>query len=302
MLLDKCELNLGRDQRELNPHGTLEFPCAAYEETYHKSAEAVVAWHWHEELEIIYVKTGRLKLRIPGMTLTGVEGDCFFVNSNVLHALVAADDLRIISLVFQPSLVFGQESSVYAQKYMRPLLACRELPVCLVNRELSWGGEFIDSYIKAFMAAAEEPSGYEFVVREGLASCCLTMYREHETLIQTCDVEPDQDTLRLRAMLEYIQEHFYESVGLPQIAAAAGIGERECLRCFKRIMQVSPIQYLIKYRVMRGAAMLLENPGSSISQVAAASGFDSPSNFTQFFRRFYKCTPREYRKQSVSKV
>lgn len=302
MLLEKCDLNLSRDQRELNPHGTLEFPCAAYEETYHKSAEAVVAWHWHEELEIIYVKSGRLKLRIPGTTLAGMEGDCFFLNSNVLHALVAAEDLTICSLVFHPSLVFGQENSVYAQKYMRPLLACRELPVCLVNRELSWGEDFTTFYLKAFLAAADEPSGYEFVVREGLTSCCLTMYREHETLIQTCDDEPDQDTLRLRSMLEYIQDHFSESIGLSQIAAAAGIGERECLRCFKRIMQVSPIQYLIKYRVMRGAAMLLENSGGSIAEVAAASGFDSPSNFTQFFRRFYKCTPREYRKQSASKV
>ena len=52
---------------------------------------------------------------------------------------------------------------------------------------------------------------------------------------------------------------------------------------------------LIKYRVMQGAKMLLEEPSSSISETAAYCGFDSPSNFSQHFRRFYSCTPREYR-------
>lgn len=41
--------------------------------------------------------------------------------------------------------------------------------------------------------------------------------------------------------------------------------------------------------------MMLGNPAESISGIAALSGFDSPSNFAKTFRRFYNCTPREYR-------
>lgn len=48
-----------------------------------------------------------------------------------------------------------------------------------------------------------------------------------------------------------------------------------------------------------GAEMLLHNPENSISEIATACGFESPSNFSKIFKRFYKCTPREYRKKKM---
>lgn len=97
-------------------------------------------------------------------------------------------------------------------------------------------------------------------------------------------------------MLDYIHHHFEEDLTLREIARAADIGERECLRCFQRTIQLSPMQYLLKYRIMRGADLLLQNPSDSISEIASLCGFDSPSNFAKMFKRFYSTTPREYRK------
>lgn len=48
---------------------------------------------------------------------------------------------------------------------------------------------------------------------------------------------------------------------------------------------------------MQGAEMLLENPANSIAEIEALCGFDSPSNFSKNFKRFYKYTPREFRNQ-----
>ena len=98
----------------------------------------------------------------------------------------------------------------------------------------------------------------------------------------------------MRKMLDYIHGSYGGSVSVSEIAAAASISERECIRCFHKSLGVSPIQYLIKYRVMQGAKMLLEEPSSSISETAAYCGFDSPSNFSKMFKRFYGRTPREY--------
>lgn len=39
---------------------------------------------------------------------------------------------------------------------------------------------------------------------------------------------------RLKSMLELIQKEYNEPLDLAQIAKAANIGERECLRCFHR--------------------------------------------------------------------
>ena len=62
-------------------------------------------------------------------------------------------------------------------------------------------------------------------------------------------------------------------------------------------MQTSPMQYLLKYRVARGAEELRARPADTVARVAAACGFDSPSNFTKNFRRFYGVSPKQYRRQ-----
>lgn len=100
-------------------------------------------------------------------------------------------------------------------------------------------------------------------------------------------------------MLGCIHENFADNLSLRDVAGAAGISERECLRCFERTIRLSPFQYLLKYRVMRGAETLLTDPASSVSEAASRCGFDSPSNFARIFKRFYHCTPREYRRANA---
>lgn len=96
-------------------------------------------------------------------------------------------------------------------------------------------------------------------------------------------------------MLDYIHGNFTDNLVLADVAKAADIGERECLRCFQRTIQIFPMQYLLKYRIMQGADLLIKKPASSVSEIATLSGFESPSNFTKMFKRFYNCTPREYK-------
>ncbi len=93
-------------------------------------------------------------------------------------------------------------------------------------------------------------------------------------------------------MISLSMNIFQENLDLAQIARAADIGERECLRCFKRAIQTSPLQYLLKYRVTQGLPCPSAAPYSSISSIAGMCGFNSPSNFSQMFVRFFKCTPR----------
>ena len=73
MALQDCALNLNRTGRELQPHGTPDFPCAGYSSVYTDSAGDVVPWHWHEDLEIIYVESGHLRLQVPGKTFQALS-------------------------------------------------------------------------------------------------------------------------------------------------------------------------------------------------------------------------------------
>ncbi len=294
MIFQKCDLNLNRDRRELQPHGTPDFPCAAFSLEYTGSVKNEIPWHWHEEMEVIYIKKGALRLMVPGNTLYLKKGEGIFINSKILHYAEAQDYCVIHSLVFHPSLI-GADNSIFAQKYIYPLTNVQGLAYCLFSSDNRWLMEMTNCIIKAFEAMLNKPLGYEFAVRENLSHLCLSLYQQYAAEISENIIEPDHDTLRLRKMMDFIHAHYTENPSLSHIAKAGTIGERECLRCFRRAIQISPMQYLLKYRITQGASMLLSNRSSSISEISRLCGFDSPSNFSQMFKRFYRCTPREYR-------
>lgn len=300
MALQECGLNLNRGLRELQPHGTMDFPCAGYSSYHKERLEDIISWHWHEEIEMIYIVDGRLELKIPSESFYVEKGDCFVINSNILHYGAAVDHCQLQSLVFSPALICGNDDSVFAKKYVRPLLSCHAfsgcpMPQCENEDTIQW-------FNRAFDAMEHEPSGFEFIVRENLSRICLFLAQKFKDELDVPDIIQSQDHVRIRKMLSYIHKNYSNDIILSDIASAADIGERECLRCFQKTLKLSPIQYLLKYRIMRGAEMLLHNPENSISDVAAFCGFDSPSNFSKIFRRFYNCTPREYRKAKTEVV
>lgn len=300
MALQKCMLNLNQRLKELNPHGTLEFPCAGYSSCYTDSAENAIPWHWHEEFEIIHIVEGCMELKMPSRSVFIREGEAFAINSNVLHCGIGADHCHLHSLVFSPRLISGDENSVFSRKYIQPLISCD----CFLGFSIlsSENGEMIESFRQAFDAMEREIPGFEFIVRENLSRICFLLTREFKDQLNMPGTAQSQDNLRIRKMLEYIQKNYSGDITLSEIAGAADIGERECLRCFQKTIQLSPIQYLLKYRVMQGAEMLLSDPERSISEIALSCGFDSPSNFARTFKRFYNRTPREYRKEAVPAV
>ncbi len=289
-------LNITPQRREPQPHGTLDFPCADYAESY--APDHALPWHWHDELEVIYILSGRLTAETPGRRFELAAGDCIAFNAGVLHSANTASACEILSAVFSPGLVTGGKETVFAKKYITPLVNCYAFRAWKFDRQAD--AETIRRFVEVCRALAEEAPGYEFAVREGLSAVCLALCRQFAPAFEAAgEARPSQDEARVQQMLAYIQKNFARSLTLAGIAGEAGIGERECLRCFQKTIHISPMQYLLKYRIMQGADALLLRPADSIAQIAAGCGFDSPSNFSQQFRRFYRCTPREYRTRNA---
>lgn len=82
MALQECGLNLNKVSKELQPHGSLEFPCAGYSSRYTARQENIIPWHWHEEMEIVYIESGRMNVKIPSDSFFLETGDCLVINSN----------------------------------------------------------------------------------------------------------------------------------------------------------------------------------------------------------------------------
>ncbi len=74
---------------------------------------------------------------------------------------------------------------------------------------------------------------------------------------------------------------------------AAGLSERECNRCFRKTVQITPIEYLNQFRI-RMAAQMLVHTDQSILSIADFCGFQSASYFGKVFKKITGKTPYEY--------
>ena len=100
---------------------------------------------------------------------------------------------------------------------------------------------------------------------------------------------------KLRAVVEYIEEHLDASPTLEQMAATAHLSAYHFARQFKAATGLPPHQYLIARRVERAKQLLQAGTDLSLAEVAAQAGFSDQSQFSRHFKRLVGVTPRQFR-------
>jgi AraC family transcriptional regulator len=100
---------------------------------------------------------------------------------------------------------------------------------------------------------------------------------------------------RLRAVVEYIEEHLDTGPTLEQLAAVARLSPYHFARQFKRATGLPPHQYVIARRVERAKGLLQGGDDFSLAQVAARAGFADQSQFSHHFKRLVGVTPGRFR-------
>jgi AraC family transcriptional regulator len=100
---------------------------------------------------------------------------------------------------------------------------------------------------------------------------------------------------KLRAIVEYIEEHLGASPSLEQLAAVARLSPYYFARQFKRATGLPPHQYVIQRRVERAKQLLQGDDDFSLAEVAAHAGFSDQSQFSHHFKRLVGVTPGQFR-------
>ena len=103
---------------------------------------------------------------------------------------------------------------------------------------------------------------------------------------------------RLRAVLEYIEEHLDAAPTLAEIAAVAGLNSYHFARQFKAATGLPPHQYVVTRRVERATHLLRTGTDLSLAEVAARAGFYDQSQFSHHFKRHLGVTPGQFRTPS----
>ena len=280
---------------EIPPSSLERFPYIAIEANFKLFPGKYCPWHWHDYFEFVVVVQGMVELVTQQHSFRVARGEGFFVNAGVLHMIRTVDDApaRIHTQQFEGRLI-GSADDVF-QRSVRPIRNCGALEACAFRADGSRQAELIAHLEAAYVAAERAEDGGELEILFHLMGAWLAFHRWTKPLVDGAVQRADVDASRIKRMLSYIHAHVAEPILVSDIAAAANVSERECHRCFRRILGVTPSSYLAQRRV-HTAAQLLLNTDRTISDISASCGFSSPSYFCKVFRGVMGVSPRALRR------
>ncbi len=296
MIYHPTELMLDDRQREKLQGYDPGFPYTAIDCRFDGYSGPCVDWHWHATLEINVCASGLLKTSTQRGEYIVREGDAVLVNANVLHrneAFEGAPGVRVQTHMFDRSLVAAAE--LPQRRYVAPVVECTLLDALPLFRKNAEHRAVLEALDRAFEAAGEEKDGYELEICGLLNRAWQGVYALALPVIGARQPLPRMETARLKQMLGFIREHYAEDISPADVAASAGVCERECFRCFRQELGTTPLATLTDFRLRR-AAELLRETDRSVSDIAAACGFATSSYFGKVFRSRMNLSPLAYRR------
>ena len=276
-------------------HGSKEYPFHFYYDNLELFDFHCIEWHWHTEFEFVYVETGTVYFGISDKQFALSEGQGVFINSKILHRYFSQGNAIVPNFVLMPYFIAAQDSLIY-QKYVLPIMAS-PMDYQIFSSDIPWQAEVL-SLMREMMAAQEKASDVELVNSYLIQKIWHILY-------QNTDVEhmgkkenySASSQARLQLMMQYIHQKFAYNISLSDIADQAKVSKSTALNLFQRYLGISPVTYLINYRLQE-AAKLLASTEKKVTVISKDTGFDSVDYFCKAFKKYYKLTPTEYRKKA----
>lgn len=288
-----------------NENGEISYPVQLFSVDIHDLFMHMVRWHWHQEMEILMIRSGVADFFADDMCIRLHSGQGVLINRNVMHSMHLCDENMhcvVYSLKFHASFLFGYGNTTMSNKYLAPVFASPSLRLVPLLDQDEWHVKLHQLADEIIAENIDCRYGYELTTK----ACLCQLWRlltekavpDHKN-IPGAAVTTSLDEIRVKDTILFIQDHYREPLTLDDLAGAIHISKSECCRCFKRTLQITPVEYLIKYRIFQAAIILQQGlPGiQTISELAFYVGFNNASYFNKVFKQYLNCTPSEYRRK-----
>lgn len=317
-----------KEFEEKRRHGTVELPVGLHKVEYPEGTDVIFYLHWHRELEFLVLTKGNIIFTIEDREYELHEGDCVFINSNLLHSARTADGhaCSFFAVVFSYEALEDDIHSAFAKRYIRPVLSGKyllseylpgnqkeeqnenniifrdgiheidEFPARFTDiglKKTSWQREVIFWLSQISQCPEHELEPYALLVKSCLMMVWNLMYHHGEKNAKN-QLDEAGNSERLAPVIAYMKENYAYEVTLAELAKLIPMSEGQFCRVFKQNMKMSPMQYLMRYRILQ-SCHLLQETDKKIGEIANLTGFNNISYFNKVFLKTIGCTPKEYR-------
>ncbi len=284
--------DISRDYKEKTVHGTPLSPFAKY----HTDISAMLPFypiHWHEEMEIIKVQSGKGLFCVDGKWYAAEAGDIIILRPYVMHSInrYAEESMSLDAIVFNLRLL-ETGADICTLKYFAPLLSAKHSVPCIVRPSDVWYHPF-DQSMTSVLMCDENKTGAELEIKANLYWMFYHMFSNRLVNIEQ-DIPDDKRCYTVRRALEYIRANYMNEISVNTLASHCGYSEFYMMKLFKKFTGITCVEYINNYRLNIAGKQLLAT-SDDISAIAYQVGYNNISYFNRQFRSQYGMTPKQFR-------
>ncbi len=235
--------------------------------------DTVWDFHFHKNMELIWVLEGAVNCTVGGSSYRLQQGDAGLCLPYDIHKYVPEADTVYWVLVFSEDFVHA-----FAQQTVEKTgdgFVFRLSPAT-------------EAYLRARLLENPAPSVFT------LKSCLYGVCEDYLSDIRLVEKNKSKEET-VSAIVDYIQKNYTLQISLRDIANVLGYDYNYMSRCFKSIFGMTFTDFINIYR-LEAAIRLLRETEKSITEVAFESGFQSVRSFHSFFRKAMDISPAKYRR------
>lgn len=265
--------------------------------TYQKFNESKVnknnGWHYHPELELVYINGGAGKRQIGSHVSYFRNGDLILIGSNLPHCgftdkLTGNKSETIVQM--KADFLGNDFFNIPEMKNIQKLF------------EVCKGGIAFSGKTKTKVGEKMEILEYQTDFQRLLSILNILNQLATSEEIKVLNGEgfsmetEVKDNDRINIVFNHVKTNFKDEISLDQIADMVSMTVPSFCRYFKKITNKTFTQFVNEYRLVHASKLLAEQP-ISITQVCYDCGFNNFSHFNKSFKAFTGQNPSEYRNQ-----
>ncbi len=250
-------------------------------------------WHYHPEIELIFVCGGSGKRQIGSNISHFSDGDMILIGSNLPHCGMTNENTNNdYEIVIQFSPDFLGESFWNVPEMSRILALLNTAKSGIVF------GDEVKKSIREKMEILSEASSLDRllklidILKELSDTKDFQILNAGKYYLQT----QKEDNDRINLIFNHVKDNFKDQIALEDVAGLATMTVPSFCRYFKKITNKTFTQFVNEYRITHALKLLTEQP-LSINEICFESGFNNFSYFNKTFKEYTKKSPSQYRKE-----